>query len=195
MLQPIKPTVTLRLTVIQVHFTLTLKITRAKFIVLMFSSSSTKPSRRRQVIAWLIAGLLSFCFASMAHSVMVLSSLSELGVSISLTDYLKTLFADWLGLSTGYLPVISLGLLLGFTLMTWLNRWLQWSPVILYSFAGGCAMLAIHSLMFPIFHVTLIAGARDWLGFSLQISSGLLGGWCYARLSRSSLARPSTSHR
>jgi hypothetical protein len=137
---------------------------------------------RPRLSAWLISGLVSFTLASIAHTQTVLNRLSELGVALPISTRIETTVIDWLGLATGYLPIILLGLSLGFSIMGFVNRWLRWPHTLVFGIAGAIALFAIHSLMFPIFNVTLIAGARSAFGMSLQIMAGLIGGVIYAHL-------------
>lgn len=137
---------------------------------------------RNRLFAWIIAAVATFTLASVAHTQMVLRRLSQLGVELPLSTRLETTLIDWLGLATGYLPIILIGLLLGFSIMSFANRWLSWPDKLTFGIAGATALFAIHSLMFPIFYVTLIAGARSTLGMSLQIIAGLIGGVIYAHL-------------
>ena len=44
--------------------------------------------------------------------------------------------------------------------------------------AGALSILTVHSILYPILNVTLIAGARD-SGLVIQMLCGALGGWAF----------------
>lgn len=139
-------------------------------------------STKRQVfIAFMAAVFSAFIIASISHTQFVLNDLSALGIHISVSTRLATTRNDLIGLASGYLPIILIGLLLGFSIMGWFKRRFNWNPLYAYPLAGGLTFAAIHWLMYPIFYITLIAGARSTIGFSFQCLAGVVGGLVFAK--------------
>jgi hypothetical protein len=114
----------------------------------------------RFIRAW----LLTFTLASMAHT--------QFNIwRIAMTWH------DWLGLLPTYGVIIAAGLLLGWLICTEILHFTHAQGSIVqasYVLAGGITIGVIHTAMYPILHVTLIAGARDF-GLLLQILCGLIG--------------------
>ncbi len=132
--------------------------------------------------AYCLAVMTTFTCASFFHSQMVISRLSELGVSIGIGLRLSYTFEDWIGLLPGYGSIIAVGLLLGFSIIYLCRKRLKLNSVLLFGLGGMTSLLVIHLAMYPIMHITLIAGARSELGFILQVLSGLVGGLTFGAL-------------
>lgn len=132
--------------------------------------------------AFLLSVLCAFTFASISHTQFVLNNLVAIGVDISLGTRLATTWGDLIGLAPGYGSVVLIGSLLGFTIIGLLRRFFKWSPLFAYSIGGALSFAAMQILMYPLLHITLIAGARGSLGFSFQCLAGIIGGLVFARL-------------
>lgn len=130
---------------------------------------------------FLLAWLVCFTLASLAHSQFVLSGLSEQGIHITLLQRWQMSLSDWWGLLPTYGVVLAVGLLLAFSVATWLVRRFSSKRVMLFSLAGFMALLCIHLAMQPLMDITLIAGARGSLGLLTQAVTGLIGGWVFAK--------------
>lgn len=130
----------------------------------------------RFMLAWLVC----FTLASMAHSQFVLSGLSKQGIHITLSQRWQMSLSDWWGLLPTYGVVLAVGLLIAFGVATWLARRFTGRRVMLYSLAGFAGLLCIHLAMQPLMDITLIAGARGTLGLLTQAATGLIGGWVFA---------------
>ncbi len=131
---------------------------------------------------FLTSVIITFSLASIFHSQFVLSEMVSLGVSVDPATWVLTSFNDWLGLLPGYGAVISVGLLVGFTITRCvLVKWCGISEPknCWWALAGGGSMLCILLLMHPILDITLIAGARTPFGFVMQCLSGVIGGIVY----------------
>jgi hypothetical protein len=131
---------------------------------------------------FLIATLCTFILASLLHSQFVLYELSSIGVTIDWPIRLSSSLDDLLGLSSGYGPIIALGLLFGFSVMAYFRRKHPTATPWLYPLAGLLAMLTMQLAMHPIFDITLIAGARSPWGFAAQCFAGFVGGWVFMHL-------------
>ena len=115
--------------------------------------------------AFLSAVLVSYLLASGLHTLFVLQGLANMGVEVSYSTYLRTIFQDLLGLLPGYGTVILLGLALGFTIIKQVIIYTRIPAKFAYPLAGALTFIAILESTHPIFEVTLIAGARTNLGY------------------------------
>ena len=136
----------------------------------------------RLLLPFLIAVMCTFIAASIAHSQFVLFALKDLGIQISSSDWLAMTASDLVGLLPGYGGVIFLTLLLAFWGTNRLLKKCRGLPDTCYGIAGFSAMALALLAMQPLLGVTLIAGAREPLGFVLQCAAGGWGGWVFARL-------------
>lgn len=134
--------------------------------------------------------LFTFVLASLFHSQFVLHELSRLGVEIDLATRLQSSLDDMLGLLPGYGVIIALSLLLGFGLINLVNKFFAIPSYWRYAIAGLLAMLTAHLAMFPIFNVTLVAGARTALGLACQCLAATAGGWIFAYCLQNYLSSP-----
>ncbi|ASJ70703.1 hypothetical protein [Granulosicoccus antarcticus] len=126
-------------------------------------------------ISFALSVVVTYTLASVAHSQQVLAGLLNLDVRISLTDRIVMVAGDWLGLYL-YLLVIAIGLLIAFTVMALLRRFVSVPGTLLYTVGGTLAMLVILISMRELGSLTPIAGARGALGLSLQCLAGAIGG-------------------
>ena len=131
---------------------------------------------------FLLAVLVTFILASVSHSHFVMQRLIEVGVEIDLATRLASTWDDLLGLAPGYAPIIAAALLLGFLIMSTLQRFLSIPSLLVYPLAGVLAIATAHLAMHPIFNVTLIAGARGTAGLLFQCLAGLAGGFVFLQL-------------
>lgn len=132
---------------------------------------------RKFTLAW----FTTFTLASICHSQFNIWQLQQVNIVMPWSERLSMTGQDWLGLLPTYGLILLVGLLLAwwfsFCIIHWLNtptttqRWF-------YIFSGGAAILTIHTAMYPILNVTLIAGAREW-GLYLQVICGMIGGAIY----------------
>lgn len=84
---------------------------------------------------------------------------------------------------SGLFPTYGLGVLLALFLALGCCYWLfrPWRvPVVLYAIAGAMGIATLLLAMYPVMHITLLAGARGPIGFALQCLSGALGGVVFA---------------
>ena len=141
-------------------------------------------TKTRCLVSWLGASCVGFIAATICHSQQVQAKLINLGTNIDLTTRFAAMADDLMGLSATYLPIIAIGFAIAFSVATFIQRKTALAPSLLYSLAGAVALGSILGLMQPIMEITLIAGARHWVGFSLQIIAGALGGFTYALLAQ-----------
>jgi len=129
---------------------------------------------------FLLSVLFTFVLASLFHSQFVLFELTRLGIEINFTTRIDSSLDDMLGLLPGYGPITLVSLLLGFMLINLLNKFIFMPRYWRYSVAGLLAMFTAHMAMYPIFNITLVAGARTTIGLLCQCLSAAAGGWIFA---------------
>ncbi|WP_265618180.1 hypothetical protein [Alteromonas aquimaris] len=131
--------------------------------------------------AWLIGSTVAFVLASIMHTQMVLIGLLDIDVKISVANWLSTSFQDIWGLLPTYAPVIAFALFIAMLVVVLFAKFII-APKLLAFIGGATAVLTVLITMQPILDVTLIAGAREPLGFALQCLSGAIGGLTFAKL-------------
>ncbi|MFQ3196766.1 MAG: hypothetical protein ACJAUL_003498 [Paraglaciecola sp.] len=134
---------------------------------------------------FLLAVLVSFILASLAHSQFVLFELAKVGVQIDMASRVSMTLDDLLGLRQSYGPAIALGLLLAFAVMGAIRKYRPHTTPWVYPLGGALAMLVMLLAMQPIMHITLIAGARTPFGILAQCAAGFAGGWVFMKLRKS----------
>ena len=145
-----------------------------------------------RLLPWLYASVTGFITASTSHSQFVLSRLTSLGIDIPLRVRVLSTFDDIIGLSLTYLPILAIGLALGFSCAHWLAWKLPHQRKILFALAGFCAVETILLCMYPIMEITLIAGARSWGGLIAQGLSGALAGLIFVATTPTKTSQQST---
>jgi len=141
-----------------------------------------KYSKIRIVITFLLAVLVAFAFASIFHTQFVLNELVAIGTDIPMMVRIKTTIKDLIGLAPGYGAIILIGLLVGFSIIGLLLKFIPLWPQFAFTVGGALSFAAMHALMHPLFDVTLIAGARSTWGFSFQCLAGAIAGFLFASL-------------
>ncbi|MEE4246790.1 MAG: hypothetical protein V2I33_15370 [Kangiellaceae bacterium] len=142
----------------------------------------TTYNKKKLALVWLIAALVGFMLASISHSQFVLIELVKLDIKISLIRWISHTAEDIAGLAIGYGSVIAVAFLLAFTVMAKINKWLNIPSKPLFFVAGALSIATTLLAMQPLLNVTLIAGSRSLLGFSVQALAGGMGGLTFAWL-------------
>lgn len=135
-------------------------------------------------LKFIVAVIVSFILASIAHSQFVLAGLTEVGVEIATSDRISMTLNDIKGLALGYGSVIFIALGAGFLIINAISKWVFPLPNLRYPVAGFLAIGGALLAMQPLLNVTLIAGAREPLGFFLQCTAGLVGGLVFMAFSQ-----------
>ena len=140
------------------------------------------------LLAYMVAVLIAYCFASLFQSLHTLFVLENAGAKIPWQGWLQVLWQDFNHLAFGG-KYVSYGVLmmvgLAFAFMgAALVRWLTHLPVwLLYPLAGATAMATqLYFTNANFWDLTLFPGTRGSIGFSLQLLSGAIGGFVFCRL-------------
>lgn len=145
-------------------------------------------SRYSKFGALVIAWFVTFTIGSIAQSQFVLFELQSLGININGNLWLEHTVLDWWGLLPKYGGAIFVALCVAFLMAEYFKKYLQSHYKVLFSLAGGTAMLVLLISLYPILNVTLVAGTRTFGGQLSQCFAGATGGFLYAIL-RLELAR------
>lgn len=134
---------------------------------------------------WLLAALFTVMLGVSLQTQMVIGGLNDLGANIGLSQTLSMTAYDLTYLSQLYGAFIFIALLIAFIAGGLVFRFAKFGRPIIYTVAGGTAMLVmLYAMKNAFFGVHLIAGASDTVGISLQVFAGAVGGLLFERLSR-----------
>lgn len=131
--------------------------------------------------AWFGGGLVGYILAALTSQFVVLAGLAGLGLDISVSDWLGSLFHAVLNMPL-YLIVILLGFAIAFPIARLAKRFLPSLSTIAYPTAGGVAIGTALGLMHAHFGVFPILGAQETYGLFLQILAGAVGGFVFEQL-------------
>ena len=133
----------------------------------------------RGFIAYLVAVVVAYVGAAVAHTQSVLWRLGDLGVPVTFADRVEATVHDLFGMAGTLLPLIALAMAIALPVATLAIRVLpSWRPVG-YTLAGGVALLVLHIALELTLGVTPVAGARGTLGLTIQALCGGFGGWLF----------------
>ncbi len=139
----------------------------------------------RRIGAWLAAVFVTVILGVLFQTQNVISRLGNLGADINMGERVSMTAYDVTHLGSLYGIFITIALGIAFLIGGLLHRSVKFGRPLIYSVAGGTAILVMLFLMKQaFFDVHIIAGARDALGITLQLLSGAIGGWVFAYLTR-----------
>lgn len=139
----------------------------------------------KRICAWIIAVIITVTLAVIIQTQNILSRLANLGADIGLGDRLSMTAYDISHLGTLYGIFIALALAIAFLASGLVYRFTKISRPLIYSVAGGTAIIfMLFAMKRAFFDIHIIAGARDGIGISLQMLSGVIGGWLFTQLTR-----------
>lgn len=132
---------------------------------------------------YLSAVVVAYLLASIMATQSVISSLSGMGVDLSLAERAGMTLRDFGGMAGMFLPMIAFGLLIAFMATALIcHYWNQWRTP-LYIVAGAAALVCVHLALNLAFGIMPVAIARTTSGLGLQALAGAMGGYTYVYLS------------
>ncbi len=131
---------------------------------------------------YLAAVLAAYVPASLTATQSVISSLSDLGISVNTGTRISMTLQDMAALTGSLLPLIAAGFLAAFLVVGMLCHWWPQWRTILYVAAGAVALIAIHLVMKLALGIAPVAIARTTGGLLVQGLAGAIGGYVFARL-------------
>ena len=137
----------------------------------------------KRILAFVAASLGGYTTAVLAYSQLNLSNLTDLGVAVGLGDRFTTFAYDLLSMTSVYLPIMSVALLVAFLFATLVLRWVPQLRAIAYILAGAVGMLALILFFKFSMGTNPIAVTRTVVGIVSQCLAGAVAGIIYVRLS------------
>lgn len=146
-----------------------------------------KPLLRR-LYAFVLAVVVMAALGSVASTQFVLAGLSSVGAEISIRDRLWMTGFDLLSFAPPYAAVIAAGFLIAFTAAGLIANRLPIPRGAVFALAGAVCIAAMLVLIKQVFFgMSLIAGTRGTDGITVQVLSGAVAGWLFARISETAL--------
>ena len=133
-------------------------------------------------LAFVAALLGGYTVAVLAYSQLNLSNLSDMGVSVSLGDRFATFAHDLLSMTSVYLPIMAVALLVAFLFATLVLRWVPHLRTLGYVLAGVVGMLTLILFFKILMGTNPIPVTRTVVGFASQCLAGAVAGLIYVRL-------------
>ena len=155
---------------------------------------SVRPSRGRRIGLW-IAGWIGAAagvtaLATLFQTQRVVGQLNAVGADVGFGERVSMSLYDLVRFGTVYAPFVLVGLLVAFAAGSLVYRLAGTGRPVVFAVAGIVAMAVMLSLMKQVFFgVQIVAGARDTLGFALQLLAGGVGGLLFSAISSGGTAR------
>ena len=147
----------------------------------------------KRLIAWPVATFVCTALAAFISSQRVLNQLPDPLGKIGLSERVSTTFYDIQHFGSVYGAFILITFLIAFLAGGLIFRFAKFGRPIVYMVAGAVAMMVmLIAMKQAFFGVDIVAGARDGFGLALQMLSGAVGGYVFARLTKPSGLMPAT---
>lgn len=135
-----------------------------------------------KITALLFSVIGTYIAAVILVSQLNIAQVIDLGFPVSIGQRFAAAGRDLVGMSSTYLVLITIGLLIAFLftsllLMRFINK-----PAILFPLAGFVGLISIHLILNYVFGVAGIAPTRTIIGLCSQGLAGILGGYIYYRM-------------
>jgi len=139
----------------------------------------------KRIGGWLAASLATVITGVGLQTQNVIAKLGGIGADVGLGERLTMTGYDIVHLGSLYILFIGIAFAVAFLAGGLLFRLTKFGRPLIYMVAGATALLIMLLLMKEVFFNThIIAGARDAFGLGLQMLAGALGGFVFARVSR-----------
>ena len=146
----------------------------------------------KRILAFMVAVLGGYVFAVLAYSQLNLSNLTDMGVAVGFSDRFGTFAHDVLSMTSMYLPIMTVALLVAFLLAALVLRWVPHLRELGYVLAGTVGMLAVILFFKVAMGTNPIAVTRTLVGLVSQGLAGAVAGLVYVRVTQG-LSRDSAS--
>lgn len=146
----------------------------------------------RRIIAFGAAVVLATVVACIIGTQFVLAALSGVGVDIPIADRLATTWHDLVyfgfvpspAFGFSYAVVIAIGLFIAFLVAAALSYFMPRFRIVIYTVAGGAAILTFLGSSYFVFGASMFAFAQTPMGLFTQAAAGAVGGWVFATYSK-----------
>ena len=144
----------------------------------------------RTAVAFIIAVFVTYLLAAVFYTQLVIGELGTIGVDVPFGARLQATLDDIVGLANpvggfmqSYAAVIVVALIVGYAAATGVKMVVKPLAPFAYPAAGAAAIgLALYLANGSQGGIPVMAGAREWGGFLLQMAAGLIGGVAFALL-------------
>jgi hypothetical protein len=141
--------------------------------------------RLKLVLAFILAVVTTYVVAVLAYTQLNLANVVEMGLPVSLMDRVGAAGHDLIGMTSLYLPIIAVALLLAFGFTAIVLRWVPQLRTLGYMLAGFVGIFvvdyALGALLTGGTHP--LAVTRTTVGLLSQCVAGALGGYVFVLLS------------
>ena len=138
----------------------------------------------RWILAWLAAAVLTTVLGTVFQTQRLLSQLNNVDGAVTLGERVSTSVYDLVRFGTLYGLFVLVATLAAFLAGSLVYHYARFGRPVVFAVAGGVAMAVMLIAMKQVFFgVQIVGGARDPLGFTLQVAAGVLGGLAFAGLS------------
>lgn len=138
--------------------------------------------------AFVAAAVLTYIVASALVTQHTLARVVEMGLPVPVDVRLSSTLHDVLGMSSSYLPLITIGLLVAFGIAALITRMAPGRRTALFILAGAAALITVNLALQLAFGIAPVASTRTTGGLLAQGGAGALGGLLFATLTRPSRA-------
>lgn len=129
--------------------------------------------------AFLAAVVTAYLLAAPLATQVMLAEVRGMGLSLTLTDYLRATAADLRGMAASYLPLIALAFLPALAGAALLGRRFRRGRFLFYPIAGALSLPALHLVMEALLGWNFFAAVRGEHGLLLQGCAGWVGGYAF----------------
>lgn len=134
----------------------------------------------RLFLQFFAAAMATFIFACIVHSQQQLAELVAWGIALPWQIRLSSTLDDMLELLSGFAPMVTVALLLGWSIGGLSKRYLSLASFTVFPVTGACALVVMHLAISPQLNLSLMANSNSALALLLQSVAGLAGGWLFA---------------
>ena len=136
----------------------------------------------KTLIAFLIAVIGGYVLATVLVSWTNMQAIADLGFEITWSQRSDTIFHDLVSMTSTYLPLMAIALLIGFLIAALIIRTRPSLAFVGYVLSGFIAVIVLHVLMKAALGLTGIAAVRSTMGLLVQGLAGAFAGWCFFRV-------------
>ncbi|MFT4798894.1 MAG: hypothetical protein ACI9B8_000276 [Sulfitobacter sp.] len=144
------------------------------------------------VSAYIVAVLVTYIVGALAISQGNVGQIVEMGFDVTVAQRLDAALHDVTHMYDLYLPLVSVGLLIGLLFAGIIIRFVPHLMMIGYVSAGFTSMLALPLLANVVLGAAALAPTREISGLIAQGVAGGIGGYAYFHVTNSFIKSPST---
>ena len=137
---------------------------------------------KNQFARYFIAVVVTYLITVFLVSHLNTNSIVAMGVEITLSDRLNTLWFDLFGMAMYYLPIVALSLVIALALTNKILSGFFSKGAVVYALAGFLGVAVMHLTLKHVFDLSVFVLTPALLGLLLQCLAGSIGGWVFYRI-------------